>query len=121
MATYKSENSFEARSAESLRIRTRNPSKIPVIVEPNPYVSGAPLCLLDKKKFLVPVTFTMGQFYTVVRKRVRLNPEEALFIFFNGSHVATMSATIISLYETHSDPDGFLYATYSKENTFGSF
>jgi len=119
MATYKTEHTFEARCAESLKIRERNPLKIPVIVEPNPYIANSPI-LLDKKKFLVPVNFTMSQFYMVVRKRVRLTPEQALFIFFDKSHVAPMSANMISMYENHKDADGFLYATYSKENTFGS-
>jgi len=118
MVTYKTEFTFEARCAESQKIRERNPLKIPVIVEPNPYIANSPI-LLDKKKFLVPLSFTMGQFYMVVRKRVRLAPEEALFIFFDKSHSAPMSAKMSSLYENHKDADGFLYATYSRENTFG--
>ncbi|KAE8956555.1 hypothetical protein PR001_g31694, partial [Phytophthora rubi] len=39
---------------------------------------------IDKKKFLVPADLTVGQFVYVIRKRIKLSPEKAIFIFVNN-------------------------------------
>lgn len=39
---------------------------------------------LDKKKYLVPSDLTVGQFYFLIRKRISLRPEDALFFFVNN-------------------------------------
>ena len=36
---------------------------------------------IDKKKYLVPCDLTVGQFVYVIRKRIKLKPEKALFIY----------------------------------------
>jgi GABA(A) receptor-associated protein len=36
---------------------------------------------IDKKKYLVPADLTVGQFVYVIRKRIKLSPEKAIFIF----------------------------------------
>ncbi len=36
---------------------------------------------IDKKKYLVPSDLTVGQFVYVIRKRIKLSPEKAIFIF----------------------------------------
>jgi len=61
---------------------------------------------------------TVGQFVYVVRKRIKLSPEKAIFIFVNNTLPPT-AALISAIYEEHKDEDGFLYVTYSGENTFG--
>jgi GABA(A) receptor-associated protein len=132
-------------------------------------------------RFLVPADLTVGQFVYVIRKRIKLSPEKAIFIFvknvlpptgrrppqrpsnpiggaaagpvaaalgdlpntwvspphlalgaqgFNSSPPSYLSshlsrppppaALMSSVYEDHKDDDGFLYITYSGENTFGA-
>ena len=61
----------------------------------------------------------MGQFVYVIRKRIKLSPEKAIFIFVNNVLPPT-AALMSSIYEEHKDEDGFLYIVYSGENTFGS-
>jgi GABA(A) receptor-associated protein len=39
---------------------------------------------IDKKKYLVPSDMTVGQFIYVIRKRIKLSPEKAIFIFVNN-------------------------------------
>ena len=39
---------------------------------------------IDKKKYLVPADLTVGQFVYVIRKRIELPPEKAIFIFVNN-------------------------------------
>lgn len=73
---------------------------------------------IDKKKYLVPADLSVGQFVYVIRKRIKLDSEKALFVFVNNILPLT-AATMSSVYAEHKDEDGFLYMTYSGENTFG--
>jgi len=74
---------------------------------------------LDKKKYLVPSDLTVGQFYFLIRKRISLRPEDALFFFVNNV-IPPTSATMGSLYQEHHEEDFFLYIAYSDESVYGS-
>lgn len=73
---------------------------------------------LDKKKYLVPSDLTVGQFYFLIRKRIHLRPEDALFFFVNNV-IPPTSATMYNLYQEHRDEDFFLYIAYSDESVYG--
>ena len=64
----------------------------------------------------MPADLTVGQFVYVIRKRIKLSPEKAIFIFVNNVLPPT-AALMSSIYDDHKDADGFLYVTYSGENT----
>lgn len=66
-----------------------------VIVEKAP---KAKIGDIDKKKYLVPSDLTVGQFYFLIRKRIQLRPEEALFFFINNA-IPPTSAAMGSLYQ----------------------
>ncbi|QCD79742.1 Atg8 ubiquitin-like protein [Vigna unguiculata] len=106
----------ERRQAESARIRDKYPDRIPVIVE---RAERTDIPDIDKKKYLVPADLTVGQFVYVVRKRIKVSAEKAIFVFINNTLPPT-AALMSSIYEENKDDDGFLYMTYSGENTFGS-
>jgi len=89
-----------------------------VIVEPAKFDSKT-VPMIDKTKFLVPGDLTLGQFIFIIRRRLTLSSETALFMFVGGT-LATTNTLMRELYSTHKDIDGFMYATYSGENTFGS-
>jgi len=112
---FKYEFSFEHRQKESARILTKYSDKIPIICEK---ANQRDLPDIEKNKYLVPNDITVGQFIYVIRQKVKLKPEEALFLFIGGKIVSN-SALIGYIYETEKDADGFLYVQYSKENTFG--
>ncbi|CDO51812.1 hypothetical protein DV451_004287 [Geotrichum candidum] len=112
---YKDANSFEHRKAEADRIRHKYTDRIPVICEK---VEKSDIPMIDKAKYLVPTDLTVGQFVYVIRKRIKLAPEKAVFIFVDDVLPPT-AALMSTIYEEHKDPDGFLYITYSGENTFG--
>ncbi len=38
---------------------------------------------IDKRKFLVPNDITIAQFMWIIRKRIQLAPEKAIFLFVN--------------------------------------
>jgi GABA(A) receptor-associated protein len=73
---------------------------------------------LDKTKYLVPRDLTVAQFMYVIRKRIKLDTDKALFVFVNHT-IPQSSALLSDVYESHKDEDGFLYVTYSGEQTFG--
>ncbi len=113
--SFKGKFSFEKRKAEAERVLAKYPDRIPVIVEQN---SGNKLPTIDKTKFLVPNDLTIGQFVYVIRKRIKLSPEKAIFLMIDSKLPAT-SALLSQVYQENKDKDGFLYTTYSGENVFG--
>ena len=113
--TYKEEHPFEKRRAEGEKIRRKYPDRVPVIVEKAP---KARIGDLDKKKYLVPSDLTVSQFYFLIRKRISLRPEDALFFFVNNV-IPPTSATMGSLYQEHHEEDFFLYIAYSDESVYG--
>ena len=114
--TYKKQHTFEDRQSEGIRITQRYPDRIPIIVEREPSAKSLPE--LDKHKYLVPRDLTVGQFIYVIRKRMRLSPEQGLFMFVNNT-IPPTNQLIGELYDNHVDPDLFLYITYCGEAVFG--
>ena len=113
--SFKQNNDFHSRITESTRISKKHPDRIPVIVEAS---EGCTIGIIDKKKYLVPKSVSVGQLVYVIRNRLTLKPEEAIFLFVNNVLPPT-SASMSTIYEEHCDPDGYLYVTYSGENVFG--
>jgi GABA(A) receptor-associated protein len=107
---------FQDRYDESLRILGKFPDRIPIICERSKYVKNCPD--IDKHKYLVPCDITIGQFMQVIRKRIKLPSEDALFLFISNQ-IFSNSVTIGSIYEENKNKDGFLYVAYSRESTFG--
>ncbi|KNZ53904.1 hypothetical protein VP01_3101g2 [Puccinia sorghi] len=107
---FKDEHPFEKRKAEAERIRQKYPDRIPVICEK---ADRTDIPTIDKKKYLVPSDLTVGQFVYVIRKRIKLAPEKAIFIFVDEVLPPT-AALMSAIYEEHK------YVTYSGENTFGT-
>jgi GABA(A) receptor-associated protein len=107
--------SFEQRIGESTKMFQKKPNSICTIVEKS---QNSNITRMDKKKFLIPKDLTIGQFIYIVRKRIQLQPEQAIFIFVNNILPAS-SCTISQIYDKYQNEDGFLYMKYSSENTFG--
>ncbi len=49
---------------------------------------------------------------------LQVSPEKAIFMFVRNVLPPT-AALMADVYADHKDEDGFLYITYSGENTFG--
>lgn len=112
---YKKLVSFDDRKNEGHSICSKYPDRVPVIVEKT---SRSRIGNLDKNKFLVPEEFTVGQFYYLIRKRIQLRPEDALFFFINNI-IPPTSATMGKLYKEYHDEDYFLYIAYSEDSVYG--
>ena len=114
---FKQEFTFEKRVEESYRVLTKYPDRLPIICEKS-VVAPKECPDIDKKKYLVPKDLTVGQFLYIVRKRLLLPPEKAIFLFV-GKNIPPTTAFIIDIYNTYKDKDGFLYIDYGFENVFG--
>jgi GABA(A) receptor-associated protein len=117
MLRFKNAYSDEYRKFESKRVLTKFPDRKPVICEVSSNArNDCPL--IDKKKYLVPDYLTFGQFMYVIRKRLKISSEKALFLFVDN-RLPPSTIPMCDLYHMCKDEDGFLYVTYSFENTFG--
>jgi GABA(A) receptor-associated protein len=112
---FKKKHNFEQRIKESDKIKTKYPERIPIIVEKS---KSSKINSIDKNKFLVPNNLTAGQFLSIIRKRLKVKETDSIFLFINNN-LPCYSSSIISLYETYKDTDGFLYVQYTEESTFG--
>ncbi|CAN1222538.1 Autophagy-related protein 8C [Linum grandiflorum] len=95
-SSFKLEHPLERRQAEASRIREKYPDRIPVIVE-------------KAERSDVP---------DIDKKKIKLSAEKAIFVFVKNTLPPT-AAMLSAIYEENKDEDGFLYMTYSGENTFG--
>ena len=104
--------------SEADRVLTKYPDRIPVIVSRSKSTSDD-TPEIDKNKYLVPADLTVGQFMYVIRKRLSLPPQKALFIFVDNSTPPT-SMLMSTIYEqSRDDRTNFLFVTYSGESPFG--
>lgn len=106
---------FIKRKNEASRVARQHPERCSVIVG---RIDGANVPEIDKHKFLVPRDLTVGQFSHVIRRRIDVRAETALFMFC-GKILPSASATIGETHDRYKDHDEFLYMSYASENTFG--
>lgn len=106
------------RQSEANQILAKHVDRVPVIVDRAS--SSAPE--IDRHKFLCPIQITVGQFAFIIRRRINLQAEKALFIFCGDvekSVIPPTSTLMGEVYKPHRSDDNFLYITYALENTFG--
>eukprot|EP00916_Digyalum_oweni_P016950 GHVL01027787.1.p1 GENE.GHVL01027787.1~~GHVL01027787.1.p1 ORF type:complete len:141 (+),score=26.48 GHVL01027787.1:172-594(+) len=118
----------EERIAEAQKIKERYPDRYPVICEKALY---SDLPDLQKKKFLVTSIMTIGEFKYIMQKHINqhmtqtddsiLEPDKTIYLYVANTNTSpTGSALLIDLYNQYKNKDGFLYLTYTSENTLGS-
>uniref|UniRef100_A0A453D003 Autophagy-related protein n=1 Tax=Aegilops tauschii subsp. strangulata TaxID=200361 RepID=A0A453D003_AEGTS len=109
---FKSRGSFDA---SKLCLMSQQSTRLAIIDRQLFYIL---IAVTQPYRYLVPADLTVGQFVYVVRKRIKLSAEKAIFIFVKNTLPPT-AALMSAIYEENKDEDGFLYMTYSGENTFG--
>jgi GABA(A) receptor-associated protein len=116
---YKNIYTLQERKNEYEKIILKFPMRIPIILENNS-TSNNNIPDIDKKKFLLPYDMTISQFLIILRKRIKISPTSAIYIFIEN--IIPSGPSIISdLYKSYKDEDGFLYMSYRGENTFGLY
>lgn len=114
---------LEDRKKESAQVRSKHGDRVPVIIYTDdkqlvqflePQSDGSkPKC-----KYLVSEDITLAQFTTIIRKRIKLTKEQAIWLYVGGDLPPT-SSSLSSLYQDSKQEDGFLYIRIVGENTFG--
>lgn len=115
--SFKKDYPFEKRQSEARRILNKFSDRVPVIVQISKK-SLNDLPTLDKHKYLVPQDLTVGQFLYVIRRRIKITPEKAIYMFFNNTLEPT-SGCMADVYKRHRDDDNFLYTTVSLTSGLG--
>lgn len=110
--------STKEREQDAQKLRTKYPDRVPVIACCDPRSRDLPA--MDRHKFLSPMSITVGEMCFVIRKRMRLAPEQALFVFCEDGTLPNTSALLSDVYSVHRNHDNYLYLIYAAENTFGS-
>ncbi len=116
--------SLESRIEESERVKAQYASRLPVIVtlsssrSARSLLGSSDLPALDKFKYLVPGDFTVGQLIYVIRRRMKVAPETALFLYCAAA-LPSSTTLVQELYAQFKDLDGFLYLTFQGESSFG--
>lgn len=103
---FKSEHTFQQRYEKSSRIMNKYPDKIPIICEKMYDIKNKDIPTIDKTKYIVPKDLTISQFLYVVRNRMKLTSEKAIFLFIGGT-IPASSELILNIYSEHKDSDGF--------------
>ena len=102
---------LQKRIHEAVRILSKYPDRIPVIcthlTKPK-----------ETHKFLIPKDMTVGELVVTIRSRMILTKEHAIFLFVKHT-IPINTMTLSQLYCLYKNEDGFLYVSYSEENTFG--
>ena len=110
---YKKKVSLEGRQNDFKKVMETHKNRIPIICERCPE-STAPV--IQKKKFLVPPEMRVGQFGEIIRRKMELSKETALFFLVNGTHSLSGNQLMSEVYDKFKDPeDSFLYIEYSNE------
>tara|TARA_Y100000590_G_C15428324_1_gene904171 strand:+ start:93 stop:401 length:309 start_codon:yes stop_codon:yes gene_type:complete len=100
---------------ESDRILEKYPNRIPIIVNRK---QNSNITDIDKSKFLVQKDMAINQFIYIIRKRLKLKSNEAIFVTINNK-ICANNESLSEIYERDKNIDGYLYIIYSSENTFG--
>lgn len=97
------------------RIRRKYPDRVPVFINKD---QSCTLPMITKTKFLTPQDISVAQFVYVIRRWIKLKPEEAIFLYIDNT-IPSSNLTMGELYHKYKNAEGALNMTYSSENTFG--
>jgi GABA(A) receptor-associated protein len=114
---YRNEHTFRERQAEAEKLRNKFPDRVPVIVERSPTAS---IGQLDENKFLLPWDLTVGQFYYIIRQRLNMRPEDALYFYIKYTS-PYKNATMGAVYQLLRYFDFVLYVSYSDSSVYGNY
>jgi hypothetical protein len=116
LANYFVDTTVTQRIAEFKKVSALYPEKYPIIV-----ISEDPQLQLEKQKYMVVKTMTFGEFAAIIRARLTLAPDTALF-YFVGKYKKCVhhSQSIGELAKEYANEDDKFLAIYFRgESAFG--
>ena len=113
---YKQVKTLEERKQEAQKVLEQHKGKIGVIVEKAP---KSKIADIQKTKYLISNEINLVQFTSIIRKKLNLGKEDAIFFLVNGKNTLTANETMLEIYNKYKDEDGFLYIAYASEEIWG--
>ena len=116
MKSFKDTHNIERRRELAVRINSKYPERVPVIIEP----------MTDKEppsknvKYLVPRDTIFSKLMFDARKNMPKCKEHQSITFFVNNKLIPITQSVGEVYEREKSEDGLLYVLYAKENTFGN-
>jgi len=107
---------YNQRKKQSDTIFSKYPKSIPIIIDCK--YDDSPK--LKKHKYIIPNNLTFGHFFDIIKKKLDINKEQALFFFTEDNVVLSPGEQILNIYNKKKNSDNFLYVIYSLENVFGN-
>ena len=113
---YQKVKSLEERKSEFQKVKQKHPEKIAIICEKSP---KSKIRDIEKSKFLINSDITFNQFSQMIRHKLQMSKEEALFFLANGKTTLTGNDSMLEVYNKFKNEDGFLYIAYASEEIWG--
>ena len=114
---FKKQYQLKRRLEQFQKIKQDYPNKIPIILERGQKCS---INKIIKNKYILSKELTISEFIKIIREKLELEPERALFFLANSKYSISNSENLGEVYKKYKDKeDGFLYMTYSEELVFG--
>ena len=107
----------------SNKLRLKYPDKVPVLVTRSKKCKN--LKDIGDVKYLIQDYITVGQFIYILRKRIEIKQDEALYLYAidgktKNEYVLSGNLEMISVYnEYKNDTDSILHIIYAGESVFG--
>lgn len=99
------------------------PGRIPIVITRSARERLLPDLEGGRKQFLVSSGVTVGHVMASLRKNIKLNESQALFLFVRAPDGSTVlingSQLVAEVYDRYKAEDKFLYAEYLGEAVFG--
>lgn len=108
--------SIDTRLELSKKIMESHPNRVPIIVTKK---KGGNVGEITKNKFIAPKDISIAKFMLEIRKHIQITPEHSIYIYVKNGIILQPSLMVLDVYHRYRDVDGFLYVSYSGENTFG--
>lgn len=74
---------------------------------------------LKRKKFLVPEDMPLIHFQGIIRRRLNISPEKALFFLINADTVVSLTRQMDEIFRDYKAQDGCLHIFYASQDCFG--
>ena len=105
----------EQRLNECNQVLAKYPDRLCIYIEKRDRCKTLPD--LSKNKYLVPNTITAAQFMFIVRSKLEIPKDCAIFFYINNTIFSGNAE--MSTFNKYKAPDGYLYITYTGESCFG--